>query len=418
MTDRTKNNPDQKPKLSRREVLVGSAATAFMAKSAWDAAVAHDDDGDGDADDRHGGHGRGAGYVYVGSAYFSDASKNGISTYTQNPETGALSLVTFTPNPNNPSFFALNRSKKVLYASNEVSPGTITAYTTNADGSLTLINVVPSSNGSSPFGTGGPAYIAIDPSGKYLMTASWGGAYISAIKINSDGSLGALTDTVLHSGNLGPNQTQPHPHMILADPTGKYILVQDLGQDRTYIYTLDSTTGKFSPGPTPFVAAQPGAGPRHFAFHPDGHHMYSINEVGSTINVYYWSASNGSLTLLNSLSTLPKGYVKAKGINTCAEIVVSSDGNYVYGSNRTFDSIVTFSIRKHGLALQGAEPKWTWVRGETPRNFALSPDGRHLYAAGQNSSTIAVFEVDQDDGDLKITDEYVGVTSPTIVFFT
>jgi 6-phosphogluconolactonase (cycloisomerase 2 family) len=398
MNDPIHLNRVRDPGLSRRDLLKSSVAALVVTSltrpvSAWS----------------------NVSYVFVGGAYDATASANGISTYTQDPITGALTFVAFTPNPNNPSFLATHRSKNVLYAADEVYPkaGTVSAYQINADGSLTLLNTVNSSNFPAP----GPAYVSVHPSGKYLLAASWGGAYISAVQILSDGSLGLLTDTVLHTGNLGPNQTQAHPHMIKADPSGKFIIVQDLGQDRTYVYTLGLSTGIFRPGPVPFMAAQPGAGPRHFAFHPDGTHMYSVNEVGSIINVYLWSSRNGTLRLQNTLSTLPHGYVAAHGVNTAAEIAVSNDGNFVYGSNRSFDSIVTFSTTRYGLDLRGAEPKWTWTRGETPRQFTLSPDGRFLYASNTTTNTITIFKVDIEDGDLYPTNEYVGVASPACILF-
>ena len=258
MNDQIHLNRVRDPGLSRRDLLKSSVAALVVTSlarpvSAWS----------------------NVSYVFVGGAYDTTASANGISTYTQDPITGALTFLAFTPNPNNPSFLATHRSKNVLYAADEVYPkaGTVSAYQINADGSLTLLNTVNSSNFPAP----GPAYVSVHPSGKYLLAASWGGAYISAVQI----------------------------------------------------YTLDLSTGIFRPGPVPFVAAQPGAGPRHFAFHPDGTHMYSVNEVESIINVYLWSSRNGTLRLQNTLSTLPHGYVAAHGVNTAAEIAVSNDGNFV-----------------------------------------------------------------------------------------
>jgi 6-phosphogluconolactonase (cycloisomerase 2 family) len=354
------------------------------------------------------------GYVFVSSAYDTNLALNGISTYTQNPMTGALTFVTFTPNPNSPSFLALDPSRNFLYAGNEVFPtgGSVSAYKIGGDGSLSLLNTANSSN----FPAAGPAYVSVHPAGKYLLTASWGGAYISAIQIMPDGSLGRLTDTVLHTGNLGPNQTQAHPHMIQADPSGKYIIVQDLGQDRTYIYTLNLTNGTFDTTPT-IVASEPGSGPRHFAFHPDGTHMYSINEVGSLINVYQWSSAKGTLLLQNTFSTLPAGYVAAHGASTAAEVAVSLDGNFLYGSNRGFDSIFIASIKRYGRNLTGGELEYTWTRGETPRQFTFSPDGRFLYAGNQNTNTIAIFHVDTANGLLSATNQYVGVASPACILF-
>jgi 6-phosphogluconolactonase (cycloisomerase 2 family) len=308
----------------------------------------------------------------------------------------------------------------------------------NPDGSLTLLNFV-----FAPESLAGPTYVCLDASKQYLLTASWVSFYIACIKLNSDGSLGAITDAVYYSGDLGPTATQQlgaHAHMIKPDPTGKYVLVQNLGQDRTYIYTLGNgkfgttNNGKFTPGPQPYAQTDAGYGPRHFAFHPNGRYMYSLNEVTSTLDVYLWDARNGTLTRVNSFSTLPEGYVNAQAqgqftgapelqgstnaINTAGEIAVSPDGNYLYTSNRTFDSIATFSVKKYGPDLDGVKPEWTWVRGETPRQFTLSPEGQYMYVGSQNGYSITVFRIDTDSGKLEyLPDQTVGVQSPIMITF-
>lgn len=308
----------------------------------------------------------------------------------------------------------------------------------NADGSLTLLNFV-----LAPAGISGPTYVCLDASKQYLLTASWLGFYISAIKLNSNGSLGAITDTVYYSGDLGPTATQQlgaHAHMIKPDPTGRYVLVQNLGQDRTYIYTLGNgqfgttNNGQFKPGPQPYAQTDAGYGPRHFAFHPNGDYLYSLNEVTSTLDVYLWGGKEGTLIRVNSFSTLPEGYVNAQAqgqftgapelqgstnaINTAGEIAVSPDGNHVYATNRTFDSVATFSVKKYGPDLQNVKPEWTWVRGETPRQFSLSPDGRFMYVGNQNGYSITVFKVDTATGGLEyLPDQTVGVQSPICITF-
>lgn len=349
-------------------------------------------------------------YAYVGGAYNADPSANGIATFTRDRATGSLRLVSMTPAPNNPSFLALDRTRNYLYAGNEAldSNGRVTAYKANSDGSLTFINSAPNANPPGP----GPAHISVHPSGKYLLAASWVGASFSVLPILANGGVGNPVESIVHKGNLGPGQTQAHPHMIQADPSGKFILLQDLGQDRTYIFTLDLKTGKLTAGPTPFVAAKPGSGPRHFAFHPNGNVMYSNNEPGSSVDVYRWSAQNGSLTLQQTFSTLPSGF---RGKNTGAEIAVSPDGKFLYASNRGFDSIVSFPLSQDGTIDAGAKPGWTWTRGETPRNFTLTPDGRFLYVGNQTTNSIGVFAVNRSSGALTPTGDDVALASPAYI---
>ncbi len=349
-------------------------------------------------------------YVYVGGAYNSDPAMNGIATFARDGSTGSLSPVHATAAPNNPSFLALDRSGRFLYAGNEAfnANGAVTAYRANSDGSLTFIDSAPN---SIPPGFG-PAHISVHPSGKYLLTASWGGASFSVLPLLGNGGVGDPVESIIHTGNLGPNQKQAHPHMFEADPSGKFVLLQDLGQDRTYIFVLDLETGKLSAGPTPFVQARAGSGPRHFAFHPNGGIMYSINEVGSSIDVYHWTPSKGSLILDATVSTLPAGY---RGLNKGSEIAVSPDGKFLYASNRGFDSIVCFLLAPSGTIAPGAKPTWTWTEGETPRQFTLSSDGRFLYAGNSGTNNIAVFRIDRSTGALTPTGDSVPLASPTCI---
>jgi 6-phosphogluconolactonase (cycloisomerase 2 family) len=396
--------------VSRRSLLQKSAAVIAIATHGASLSesqpAAHPQPATGSAAKASGG------YVYVGGSYNSDPSANAISTFTRDPASGSLKLSGITKAPDNPSFLVLDRARSVLYAGNEVaSNGAVTAYRANSDGSLTFINSAPN---STPPGTG-PAHISIHPSGKYLLAASWGGASFSVMPILANGGVGAPVDFITHNGSLGPGQTQAHPHMIEADPSGKFVLLQDLGQDRTYIFTLDLTTGKLSAGPTPFVQTRPGSGPRHFVFHPRGRRMYSINEIASTIDVYLWSPESGSLMREQTFSTLPAGY---QGTNTCAEIAVSPDGRFLYGSNRGFDSIVTFPLAPDGTIRPAAKPSWTWTRGETPRNFAITRDGRFLYVGNQGTNTIVIFAIDSSTGALAPTGDYVRLASPACIRLT
>jgi 6-phosphogluconolactonase len=349
-------------------------------------------------------------YVYVGRAYNSDPAVNGIATFARDRSTGSLSPVHVTAAPNNPSFLALDRNRNFLYAGNEAftANGAVTAYRANSDGSLTFINSAPN---STPPGFG-PAHISVHPSGKYLLTASWGGASFSVLPILGNGGVGNPVESIIHKSNLGPNQKQAHPHMFEADPSRKFVLLQDLGQDRTYIFILDLETGKLSAGPTPFVQTRPGSGPRHFVFHPNGGMMYSINEVGSTIDVYHWTPRTGLLTLDATVSTVPMGY---RGVNTGAEIAVSPDGRFLYASNRGFDSIVCFPLAQNGTIAAGAKPTWTWTEGETPRQFTLSSDGLFLYVGNSGTNNITVFTINRLIGTLTPTGDSVPLASPVCI---
>ena len=177
--------------------------------------------------------------------------------------------------------------------------------------------------------------------------------------------------------------------MIQADPTGKFVLHADLGLDQILVWKFNEREGKLTPNDPPFVSLPPGDGPRHFQFHPNGRWLYSIQEEGSTIVLFDYDAASGRLTSRQTISTLPPGFA---GSNFTSEILVSSDGKFVYAGNRLHDSIAIFRVAADGsLAYVGEE----WTRGDYPRSFGFDPTGGFLYCCNQRADQIAIFAVDR-----------------------
>jgi 6-phosphogluconolactonase len=213
--------------------------------------------------------------------------------------------------------------------------------------------------------------------------------------IEADGKLGSASDNIQHKGS-GPDKSRqegPHAHSIWADPTNQYALACDLGLDKVIVYKLDLTNGKLvshSEG-----SVHPGAGPRHLDFHPDGRHIYVINEIDATLSAFSWDSKFGKLNEIQSISTLPPGVT---GPKSGADIHIHPSGKFVYGSNRGHDSIAIYAVDKTTGML-------TWIgyeatRGKTPRNFALDPTNQFLLAANQDSDDIATFRIDPQSGKL------------------
>src|SRR5690606_28813602 len=148
-----------------------------------------------------------------------------------------------------------------------------------------------------------------------------------------------------------------------------------------------------TPHSPPFVAAAPGAGPRHFAFHPAGGHAFAIHELASTLSVLRYDRRRETLEELAMVSTLPKGYA---GASTTAGVADLPSGRFVYGSNRGHDSIAVFQFDRRRGELSAVEAELT--SGRTPRHFAVDPTGRWLLAANQDSDSVVVFRIDQDSG--------------------
>jgi 6-phosphogluconolactonase len=333
----------------------------------------------------------------------------GINVYRMDPASGNWSHVQLLENITNPSFLALDHRKRFLYSVH----GDMTyasAYAIDASsGHLTKLNQQDTG------GTNG-VHLAIDPSNRFLVVANYTSGSVTVLPINADGTLAPRSDLVELQGKPGPNptrQTSSHPHQNPFDPSGRFLLVPDLGLDKIFVFRLDTDKGKLVPADMPGVATQPGAGPRHVDFHPSLPYVYAINELASTMVTYRYDAANGGLKPLQSLSTLPSDFT---GESTTAEVAVDPSGKFVYGSNRGHDSIVIYSVdQSSGLLTQVG---WKSTEGKTPRYFGLDPSGTLLYAGNQDSDTVVTFRIDQATGKLTPTGQVVHTGSPVTIVFS
>ncbi len=347
-------------------------------------------------------------FVYVGAA--RGETGEGIYIYRLDRKSGELHPLSVVTGVSNPSFLAIHPNGRYLYAIDEdrsLSPseGGVSAFAIDPEsGSLTHINRQVS-HGQ------GLCHIFVDRTGRSLLTAHYGGGSISALRILEDGSLGEATVVIQHEGSsVHPRQTAPHPHSIFLDPGNAFAFVPDLGLDRVMIYRFDADTGQLAPNETPWATVAPASGPRHFAFHPDGKRGYVINELSSTITAFDYDAERGSLTEIQTISTLPEGFDEE---SWTAEILVHPSGRFVYGSNRGHDSIAIFAVDGGSgcLTLVGFEP----TQGGHPRNFAMDPTGTYLYAENRDSDTIVAFAIDQETGKLQPTGHVTQVPRPVCI---
>jgi 6-phosphogluconolactonase (cycloisomerase 2 family) len=199
--------------------------------------------------------------------------------------------------------------------------------------------------------------------------------------------------------------------MILADPSGKFVIATDLALDRINVWKIDLETGKLTANDPASVSVPAGDGPRHFAFHPNGRWVYSIQEEASTLIRFDWDGARGTLTPKQTVSSLPAGF---KGTDYPSEVVVSANGKFLYGGNRLHDSIAVFSIGSGGDLTFVSEE---WTRGDYPRSFNFDPTGNYLYSCNQRADHITVFRVDAATGRLSFTGQYVAVGTPSSIVF-
>ncbi|MER6104955.1 lactonase family protein [Streptomyces sp. NPDC001832] len=331
-----------------------------------------------------------AGRAFIGS--FTSAGGWGITAAAVDQETGALTVLGSTDTVPDPSYLVLGPGPgpggRVLYSVSETEHGAAAALDITGD--------VPQPIGEiRPVEGNGPTHLAL--AGGHLLTANYGSGSVTALSVRKDGSLGAVTAVLRHEGS-GPDadrQRGPHAHQVLPDPSGNWVLSVDLGTDSVRICALDTTTGALRlHGET---ALRPGTGPRHLAFHPAGSHAYILHELAPTVTACRWDAATGALEPVGEMSVLPEESECGGDTATYpSEVVVSHDGRFLWTACRGHDSISV-------LALDGTGEKATLVTtvgcgGHWPRDLALDPTGRWLYAANERSGNVSWFVVDSTTG--------------------
>jgi 6-phosphogluconolactonase len=331
--------------------------------------------------------------IYVGSYTSQEGGGEGIGFGT--PEEFRIAAAA-----SDPSWLVRSADGRFLYTTNELEAGRVSAFAIDENGLLEFLNHRP---------TGGahPCHLEIDPSGRFLLSANYTSGSVAIHPIGTDGSLGDPSQILQHEGS-GPNaerQEGPHAHQVTFDPSGAFAFDVDLGSDTVYVSIL-SDTGRLEE--VDRLAVHPGAGPRHLVFHPHGGAAYLINELDSTLAVC--SYSDGKLAIVQTLSTRPED---ATGDNLPAEVLVSADGRFVYGSNRGDDTIAVFRTVADGLEAELIQTIGSG--GAWPRHLAFSKDGTQLYAANQDSDAIAVFTVDQSSGALTATGTSLSWPKPVCI---
>ena len=356
------------------------------------------------------------GIVYIGTYTKPEPHVEGrgagIYVYHMDPATGALTLDSVATEPVNPSFLAIDPQRRFLYAASEVMTfeeqpgGAVYAYAIDPEtGRLTLLNRQPSLGGAT-------CHLSVSKTGRFVLVANYMGGSVAVLPIQDDGRLGAACDFVQHEGSsVNPErQEAPHPHSIVLDPAGQFACVPDLGIDKVMIYRFDGVQGTLTPGAMPSVSVQPGAGPRHFAFHPTGRFAYLINELDSTMTAFAYEPARGALTPVQTLDALPAAY---DGIRSAADVHVAPSGQFVYGSLRGPGSLAILSVDAETGQLTHLGHEST--QGLTPRNFAIDASGTFLFAANQDSHTVVTYRIDSRAGTLTPTGHVIEVPTPACV---
>ena len=348
--------------------------------------------------------------VWIGTDW-NPASK-GIYHATINTENGKLSESDLAAQIDAPGFLTLHPSAKVLYAVGALGGiDVVAAYAvTTVDGKATLKLM-----NSLAIGDGGGAHLAVDPTGKMLLTAQYNGGSVAAFSLNTDGSLKARTSLIKHQGGakvVAGRQDSSHAHWVGFSPDNRFAFVPDLGLDKVIIYKVNLASASLTPHGAGVLP--PGAGPRHMKFHPNGKWIYVLNELDLSVSVFDYDAAAGRMAIKETVPTVSKAEL-IKEPSSASEIHVHPSGKFVYAANRGHDTITGFAVNPVTGALTAIGN--TNVRGATPRGFNLDPSGRWLLVAGQDSHTLASFAVASGTGELTYNRSVIHTPSPICVLF-
>jgi 6-phosphogluconolactonase len=362
--------------------------------------------------------------VWFGTYTKPKADSGGIYVARFDTERGTFTEPVLAAAVKNPSFLAFHPRLPLLYAVSEIAGadgkpgGGVAAFAVDERTGL----LTP--QGSESSGGGGPCHLSVDPTGQAVLAANYGGGSVICLGLTAEGQLkpvvagepgGFVQHAYARGDTAGINpqrQEAAHAHSVDVSPDGRFALSCDLGLDEVLIHRLDAERATLAPHGTARVAA--GAGPRHFALHPGGRFAWCVNELDLTVTGFQWNAAAGTLTEIETLSTIPADVTDRTGFSG-AEIAVHPTGRFLYASNRGHDSIAMYAIDEATgkLTFLGAEP----ARVQTPRHFTIAPGGKYLLAAGQNSGTVAVLAIDAATGRLSFTGESVDVPAPVCVMF-
>ena len=346
-------------------------------------------------------------YLLVGT-YTNEQKTNGIHVYTFNTGSGDFEERSKVTNITNPSFLAVSKDKKNVYAVSEGGQGKgLNAFSFDIKtGKLELLNTGSASGN-------GPCYVSVDDKKQWVFAGNYGGGSLSATKLNADGSLSQTTQVIQHEGSSvnKSRQDKPHVHAVVLSPDDRFLMVPDLGTDKVNVYSFDpSKANPLAPATPAFATANAGGGPRHLTFHPNGKYAYLVLEMEGAVAAFDFK--NGSLKAKQTITMLAPGFSGKVG---AADIHVSPDGKFLYASNRgEANEIVVYAIDKKG-ALTYAGRQSSAI--DTPRNFAIDPTGNFVLVGNQNGNDIAIFKRDKNTGLLSDTNKRIQVDKPVCLKF-
>lgn len=341
---------------------------------------------------------------------FAAGDEGAIHAYRLSSKTGQLTALHRTTDAEHPFFIAISPNQRFLYAIHAVAFGgdeheQVAAYEIEgSSGQLNLLNRQSSLGSAS-------CYLHVDATGQTVLVANYSTGSVAALAVEANGALSKESSFIQHVGSsVDPaRQKGPYAHCIVASPDNRFVFAADLGLDKILCYRLDPKTSTLSTNRQPFARTPPGVGPRHLTFHPNGKHLFAINELKNSVTRFDYDARTGTLIERQTIPTLP---AKFDGTSHCADLKITPDGRFLYGTNRGHDSIAAYRIGDDGqLVLIGIEPSL----GKGPQNLAITRDGNLLLCANMPGNNVAVFRIDPRSGTLKSVGQPISIPKPSCI---
>ena len=341
---------------------------------------------------------------------FAPGDQGAIHAYTFDPKAATLKPLHRTPDVLNPFFIAITPDQKFLYSIYAPTfggqdPEQVAAFRLDGrTGKMTALNRQSTKGTASCF-------LEVDATGKSVLMANYMTGSVASYAIQADGSLSEPVSFVQHAGSSvnEARQKGPHAHCFVISPNNKFAYAADLGLDQVLCYRIDPATAKLTPNQQAFVRTPPGGGPRHLTFHPNGKWMYVINELKNSVTLYDYLPETGILLERSTIDTLPADF---DGVSNTADLKITPNGKFLYGTNRGHDSLACYSISDDGtLSLLEIIPSL----GKGPQNVAITKDGSSLICANMAGNNVAVFKISDGSGLLKSAGSPIEIPGPSCI---
>ncbi|MBM3941326.1 MAG: lactonase family protein [SAR202 cluster bacterium] len=343
--------------------------------------------------------------------YVALQDDNQILLMTMDAQTGKLMPKASVPVQGGPSLLAISPNRSVLYVGHRSVPEISSWRIDQRNGGLTRIGSVSPEYA--------PTYLSTDRRGRYLLSAYYQGGHAAVHPIGNDGVVGAppiewvATDTGAHAMQTDrSNRFAFVPHIARFNDNVLEPVKETYGPNKIFQFKFDETTGHLTPNSPSLVQPEQRLGPRHYCFHPTQDFVYFSNEQGCSVTAYRMDSAKGTLSAMQTISTLPAGYA---GRNTCSQIQITSSGRFLYVPNRGHNSIAGFSADASTGRLSAIGQVPTEA---VPSAFSLDPEGKFLFAAGSASGGLASYRINPNTGALTYLETYPVGKRPMWVLVT